>query len=226
MSAGAVVPQFGQAESLGSLLENAHHGELQSVDLQGLADGGFGVVEQSGSQFVVEQSDLLAEGDIARIHETAGEQLEVADIRVVLVGAEHADVAFAAFDDDAVGGVDDRAGGVDPAAEFAADGFDVGEFDEVGVGLAGVLRAGVVVGGDQVRADPADAIENEIAAGDRDGDDQNDGGISDQEAKGRQQSTDAVGLQRPVAEPEGFSKELPRRHPTSVCHGSRVKRPC
>ena len=77
--------------------------------------------------------------------------------------------------------------------ELLPDGLDIGELDEIGFHLGGGLAAGFIVGIDEIRSDAADLVENIVAAGERDGDDQDDGRIPDDQTEGGQQRPNLVG---------------------------------
>src|SRR5213078_1710892 len=109
----------------------------------------------------------------------------------------------------------DAGGGDDVAGQFAADGLDVGQFDVVGVGDG--AAAGIrVVGKDNVGADALDLFEDIVAAGEGDGDDEDDAGRADDHAESGQEGPDGVGAEGFDAEAEGLA-DKPQGTPGGAC---------
>ena len=114
---------------------------------------------------------------------------------------------FLAADEDAVVVGHDAGGGDDVAGELLADGLDVGDLDVVGVGVAASATGVRVVGEDDVRADALDLLEDVVAAGERDGDHQDDGGGPDDHAERGEQRADGIGAERLPTEVHRFREE-------------------
>jgi hypothetical protein len=72
----------------------------------------------------------------------------------------------------------------------------VRQIDEIGLYPGVVLAGRFIVGPNQVRANAADLIENQVPAGERNGDNQNDRRVSDDQAQSGEKCPQPVGMQR------------------------------
>src|SRR5262249_21119989 len=117
------------------------------------------------------------------------------------------DVLFAIANHHAVVVGHDTGGGNDLSGKLLAHGFNISYFHEIGVGFGGALAAGSVVRKDDVGADAFNLLQDVIAAGERDCDDENHRGDTDHHAQGGENGTDGIGAQRLCAEFQGFFQE-------------------
>jgi hypothetical protein len=82
------------------------------------------------------------------------------------------------------------------AAEGVAERLHVRQIDEIGLYPGVVLAGRFIVGPNEIRADTADLIEYQVPAGERNGDNQDDRRVSDDQAQRREKCPQPVGMQR------------------------------
>ncbi len=86
--------------------------------------------------------------------------------------------------------------GDDAVSERVAYRLHIGKLDEISFHFRDVLPARDIVRVDEIRADTPNLIEDQVLARKRNGDDQNDGGIADDEAESSKESSQPVRPQR------------------------------
>jgi hypothetical protein len=121
---------------------------------------------------------VLAQTDVAVVKFPAGNNNEIADFGVMGVYAVHADIADFSVHDQLTVVRHHRGGRDDLSAHRIPDRLHIRQIDEVGLNFRVILSGGFIVGPNQIRADSADLIENQVAARERNRDNQNDRGVS------------------------------------------------
>src|ERR1039458_4043157 len=202
-----IAVDFGLAVGLHLLAEGANHGELQVVQANDLVERGGAAAEHILRQVIGEERHFLALRDIVQIEEAAGTDDEVAHRGVGGVGAVDLDVLLPVVDANAIHVRRYAGGRHDVAAEFLADGLDIGEFDGIGVGSRAGRGDPGVVGKNQIGADTLDFLQNVVAADQGYGDHQNDRGGANRHGEGGEQAPHGVGAQGGDAELKGFLEE-------------------
>ena len=200
---------LGLPEALDLLAERADHREPQSVDLEQLSDrAGLAAIEAQ-RQLLGQQRDAAAHLHIARVERPPGQQHQIPHALVVLIRADDLHVLLFAGDQDAIGIAHHAGDRDDPPPQFRAHRVDVPLLDEIRLGFALRLAAGLEVGVDHVRADAPDLLEDIVLTGLGNGDDQDDRGIPDHHAKAGEKRADRVRSKSLNAEPQRLAKIHP-----------------
>ena len=138
---------------------------------------------------------MLTQTDIAIVKFSSVDNYQVAYFGVVGIDAIHTDVADFSIDDELTVIRHHGGGGDDLSSQGIADGLYIGEIDEIRLYLGVVLATGFIVGPNQVRAYAADLIENQVSAGERNRDNEDDRGVSDNQAEPGEKRPQPIGMQ-------------------------------
>ena len=139
---------------------------------------------------------MLAQADVAVVEFPAVDNHQVADFGVMSIDAVDTDVADFSVHNQLTVIWHHRRRCDDLPAQGVADGLHVGKVDEIGLYLGVVFAARFIVGPNQVRANTANLIENQVSAGQRNRDNENDRGVSNDQAQASEKRPQPVGVQR------------------------------
>ncbi len=200
--------ELGKAEAFRLLLEGADHGELQSMQLHGLAHRRALAAKQAPREALHQQRDAVALRNVGRIEEPARQQFQIAHRGVIFIRPDDGHVFFLALDAHFVEAVHDAGGRHDARAQLLANRVDVALLHVIGVaGRGGHVVAALIGAVNQIGADALNLLKDVVAAGERNRHHQNDGGIADHQAERGEKGAEFVGLQRLPAEAQRFAGE-------------------
>ena len=192
-----VIADFGGAEGVDAFYEDSDDGEGNAADGDGVADGVVVVAEELDGHGADDVGDVGVVGGVFVVEETAGFELEAADVSVLGTDAEeHGVFAGAVAHGDAVVELE-HGRAVADAGDLLVDGIHVlaghvvGCADVVGAhdDAAGVLHL------DFVGAERGDGVECVLLAGEADGGDEHDGRGADDHAEHGEEKTGLAGAE-------------------------------
>ena len=187
-------------------LERAHHRELQLVDLDDLVECRVQIPEHPDCQLLAEHGDVLPQGHVALVKTPAAQDNQITNVRILVVDAVKRDLAnLSPYYKFGVRTHNGR-GCNNLVGQLSPNSLHIGELHEVCLYLGRVLAAGLVRSKYQIRSNASDQVENEVFAGQRNGHNEDDRCVPDDQTEGGQKSTEAISLQSLQTETNGLGQ--------------------